>query len=125
MDDSSLCTGSTIHLPGAHQNPDNYHLCIVLSDPENAEGRQVLYAPVITARRRYGATCILDIGDHPFIRHKSCVHYAVMGQRPETHLLKLGRMSAPLEAHVLERVLDGVMISPHSPPWAESFLLGS
>ena len=32
-----------------HNNPDNHHMCIVLSDPARSEGRQVLYVPIITA----------------------------------------------------------------------------
>ena len=124
MNEDTLRTGSTILLPGTHQNPDRHHMCIVLTDPRHTEGRQVLYVPIITARRKHDATCILDVGDHPFIKHESCVHYAVMDLRPETHLLRLGKISEPLKADVLERVLDGVLLSPRSAPWAKEFFSG-
>lgn len=124
MNDGVLHAGATILLPGTHQNPDNYHICVVLSDPENAEGRQVLYVPIITARRKCDETCILEVGDHPFIKHTSCVHYAMMNQRSEFHLLKVGKLREPLQSDVLSRVLDGVMRSPRSAPWAKKLLTG-
>ena len=124
MDDETLRAGATILLPGTHQNPDNHHVCIILSDPEHSEGRQVLYVPIVTVRRKCDETCVLEVGDHPFIRHTSCVDYARLNQRSESHLLKVGTLREPLQSDVLDRVLDGVMHSPHSAPWAKQFLSG-
>ena len=123
MTERTLSAGSTLLLPGTHQNPDNRHLCIVLNDPRKEAGNQALYVPVITVRRKFDATCILDVGDHPFIRHPSCVHYATMSQRSEAHLLKVGTIQEPLREEVLQRVLEGATASPHSPPWAKKFFL--
>ena len=71
---------------------------------------------MIAVRRKFDATCILDVGDHPFIRHPSCVHYAAMGQRSEAHLPKVGMIQEPLREDVLRRVIEGVSASPHSAP---------
>lgn len=124
MGEEALHVGATILLPGTHQNPENHHICIVLSDPEDTDGRQVLYVPITTARKKCDETCILEVGDHPFIKHTSCVHYAMMNQRSEAHLLKVGKLREPLQPDVLGRVLDGVMRSPRSAPWAKKFLSG-
>lgn len=99
-------------------------MCIVLTDPEHAGGRQVLYVPIITARGKFDHTCILEKGDHRFIRHTSSVHYAMMGQRAEAHLLKVGNVDEPLRPDVLERILKGAKKSPYSPPWAKRLLAG-
>ena len=123
MDADSLYVGATLLLQGTHQNPNNFHMCVVLSDPEKSPARQVLYVPIITCRKKYDATCILNVGDHPFVKHKSCIHYEAIGQRPERFLLRVGKLSTPLEADVLRRVLEGVMCSPHSKPWVKDFLL--
>ena len=122
MNENGLGRGSTILLPNTHYNPDKHHTCIVLSDPQNAEGRQVLYVPIITARGKFDETCVLEVGDHGFIKHRSCVHYGMMGQRTEAHLLKVGKVGESLQPAVLERVLDGAINSPHSAPWAKAFL---
>lgn len=122
MSKGNLVLGSTVLLPSTHHNPDKHHLCIVLNDPQDENGRQVVYVPIITARRKYDSTCVLDVGDHPFIKHKSCVHYAAMGQRSETHLLKIGKINAPLKPSVVQRVIAGVVLSPHAAPWARNLL---
>ena len=124
MGDEALYVGATILLQGTHQNPDNHHICIILSDPERSNGRQVLYVPIITVRKNSDETCVLEVGNHPFIRHISCVDYARLNQRSESHLLKVGTLREPLQSGVLDRVLDGVMHSPHSKPWAKQFLSG-
>lgn len=91
-------------------------MCIVLTDPEHAGGRQVLYVPIITARGKFDHTCISKKGDHRFIGHTSSVHYAMMGQRAEAHLLKVGNVDEPFRPDFLERVLEGAKKSPYSPP---------
>lgn len=113
--------GSTLLISGTHQDPDKFHLCIILNDPPDREPRQVLYVPVIMVRKKYDRTCILDVGDHEFIKQRSCVHYAMVGVRAVAHLAKCGSRKDPLADDVLERVCAGILDSPHSPPWAKKF----
>ncbi len=113
--------GSTLLIPGTHQDPEKSHLCIILNDPPDCGPRQVLYVPVITARKKYDATCILDVGDHDFIKQRSCVHYARAAVRTVEHLAKCGSPKDPLAVDVLERVCTGIFDSPHSPPWVKKF----
>lgn len=121
MAEERIGRGSTLLIPGTHQDPEKSHLCIVLNDPPDREPRQVLYVPIITARRKYDATCVLDVGDHDFIVRKSCVHYTRAEVRPVEHLAKCGSLRSPLADDVLERVCAGIFDSPHTRPWVRKF----
>lgn len=113
--------GSTLLISGTHRNPDVSHLCIVLNDPPDADPKQVLYVPVITARKKSDTTCVLEVGDHEFIAHKSCVHYATAGVRTVQQLANRGSLREPLRNDVLERVCKGIFDSPQSRPWVKEF----
>lgn len=121
MTGENIRRGSTLLISGTHQNPDIHHLCLILSEPPDHEPRQVLYVPVITARRKCDMTCVLDVGDHDFIVHKSCVHYARADVRTVEQLAMRGSLKEPLTDDVLERVCDGIFASPHSRPWVRKF----
>ena len=113
--------GSTLLIRGTHQDPDKFHLCIILNTPPARSPRQVLYVPVITARKIFDTTCILDVGDHDFIKQRSCVHYARADVRTVKHLAKRGSLRDPLADDVLERVCAGIFGSPYSSPWVKKF----
>ena len=113
--------GSTLLISGTHQSANVFHLCIILNDPPDEDPPQFLYVPVITARKKYDATCILKVGDHEFIVHKSCVHYARSQVRTVQQLTNRGALKEPLRDDVLERVCVGIFDSPHTPPWVRKF----
>ncbi len=113
--------GSTLLISGTHQNANVYHLCIILNDPPDEDPQQFLYVPVITARKKYDPTCILEDGDHEFIDHKSCVHYARAQVRSVQQFTNRGPPKEPLRDDVLERVCRGIFDSPHSAPWVKEF----
>lgn len=115
--------GSTLLISGSHHNPNKSHLCIVLNDPPDADPRQILYVPVISARKKYDATCVFEAGDHEFIIHKSCVHYARADVRTVQQLANRGSLREPLRADILKRVCDGIFASPHSRPWVKEFYI--
>ena len=121
MAENQIRRGSTLLISGTHHNPNVSHLCIILNDPPGTAPQQVLYVPVITAREKYDTTCVLEVGDHEFITHKSCVHYARADVRTVQHLEKLGSLKEPLRDDVLERVCGGIFDSPHSRPWIKEF----
>ena len=65
-------------------------------------------------------TCVLDVGDHPFIQHPSFVFYA----RAVIHLadnLQRGfengkiKPQAEMAEEVFKRVVDGITVSPDTP----------
>ena len=122
-----ITRGTTFLYPGTHGNPNKLHLCVTLTEPARAEGRIVLFVPIVTLRSGADTTCVLNVGDHPFIRHASRVDYGRMDQRPEAQLVRMLRDGVlqerePLARNVLERVLEGVFKSPHAAPFARDFV---
>lgn len=79
----------------------------------------MLFVPIITYKSKCDDTCILEVGDHPFIKHKSCVHYARIELRNESHLLSRYnyRLQEQLSSDVLNRVVEGIRTSELTPPW--------
>jgi hypothetical protein len=65
-------------------------------------------------------TCILEVGDHPFIRHPTAVAYREVIRVTGERLAQLtadgvARPRQPLEAAVLDRIRTGFFASPHLP----------
>ena len=123
MAEDQLRRGSTLLISGTHQIANVSNLCIILNDPPGTAPQQFLYVPVITAREKCDTTCVLEVGDHEFISHKSCVHYAMADVRTVQQLKKRGSLREPLRDDVLERVCGGIFDSPHSRPWVKEFFL--
>ena len=51
------------------------HLWILISDPAQ-DPQQVLIVNLTTLDDRKEKVCLLHVGDHPWIRHETCVNYA-------------------------------------------------
>ena len=104
--------GDTFQLVGAADR----HLWIIISDPA-VDPRQVLFVNLTTYDPRKDQAVVLGVGDHPFIRHRTCVNY--VGARVATDLqleqLKIARRLAthtPVTAELLQRLRDGAAQSP-------------
>ncbi len=52
----------------------NRHLWIILSDPD-IDPNEILAVYMTSLKAKMDQTCILDIGDHPFITHKTTIAY--------------------------------------------------
>ncbi|EIV5803169.1 TPA: hypothetical protein RFY33_003298 [Klebsiella aerogenes] len=66
-------------------------------------------------------TCILDVGDHPFVRHPSYIFYRraeIFGAETVTNRITAGdiRVHQPCEDITFQRILDGFSVSPHVKP---------
>jgi hypothetical protein len=88
------------------------HLWVVVSDPEKDAERVVLVS-VTTYEHHKEAVCLLDIGDHSTISHKSCIAYnearmttlgTLIGLQDGGHL----NLQAPVSAELLARIRAGV-----------------
>jgi hypothetical protein len=89
------------------------HLWIVLSDPEQ-DADNVLLVNLTTWNATKESACILHRGDHPWIKHKTCVNYndldAVITTRADLENAEIaGAIVAkkPLSKSVLRRILEG------------------
>jgi hypothetical protein len=123
---------ATLLIPsGPANNPDRKHLFVLLTDPieaPNFNGKQVLLANIASVPNRlpYDSTCILQPGEHRFIKHESYVYYAKARIEAANALLR-GVKSGQLIAHeimgqaIVQRICDGLQQSPHTTPRIQRF----
>jgi hypothetical protein len=90
------------------------HLWVVISDP--AQAHFVLLVNFTSYREDKDLACVLDAGDHPFIKHKTCVNYIKAKLIPIATYQKI--LASPnVSAHVrvkpeiLQRIRNGVLNS--------------
>jgi hypothetical protein len=91
------------------------HLWIVLSDPKT-DPDSVLIVNLTTVDARKETVCVLHVGDHPWVRHESCVNYADAVVTSDAKLLPAKdagaiRLQDPVSAAVLQRMREGAMNS--------------
>lgn len=109
--------GRTIYLkPGPHDGSHaKPHLWLVVTDPDSA-GR-IVAVMLRTETSFTDPTLVLDVGDHPFVHHRSSVHYST------AQWYSLGRIQAlirsgqctlreDMSADLLERVQSALLTSP-------------
>ncbi|CDL79283.1 conserved hypothetical protein [Xenorhabdus cabanillasii JM26] len=75
---------------------------------------------------QYDDTCILNIGDHPFVKHRSYIFYKkaeLLGVGTVTSQIIAGdiRVSEPCYDDVFDRILKGFNISSHVAPKIRKF----
>lgn len=87
------------------------HLWIVASCPELDANDQALIVNVTSWASYADPACVLNIGDHPFIRHKSWIRYDRARLVPVPFLVRHIDMNEPLTDVVLRRVLAGAATS--------------
>lgn len=97
----------------------NRHLYVVLSDP-GQDSENVLIVNVTTYGPGKDDSCILNVGDHPFLAHKSCVRYlsARIASAAKIELaLAEGLLEErqPVSCDVLARMRRGAARSPYLP----------
>jgi hypothetical protein len=104
-------TGDTILIPEPGTSLDS-HLWIVLSDPI-ADSERIVLVNFTKHRPDKDQACVLQQGDHPFIRQLTCVNYRQAKIVSEDQLERLVHCShvekrEALSPDVLERILGGV-----------------
>jgi hypothetical protein len=52
------------------------HLWVIISDPA-IDPQRIIIVPFITYQRYYDQSCIVQAGEHPFVKHKTLVNYSV------------------------------------------------
>jgi len=97
----------------------NDHLLIIISDPEQDPGR-IVTANFTSWRADKDQSCIVLPGDHGFVTHRSCVHYAedrLIRLTQYQQLMAAGAIVAhdPVNHELLNRILDGASVSKFIP----------
>lgn len=95
------------------------HLVFILTDPDPDHGWAVT-AMLVTQRPHTDRTTLLDVGDHPFIRHGSAVDFGTATFAAAARLedaLRSGRatLAADMTADLLARVRAGLLASGRTP----------
>ena len=95
------------------------HLWVIISNPL-LDASRVLIVSLTTLKPKKEAVCVLDVGDHPFIKHKTCVAYN-LANAPSLAQLERARDSGdlipdvPVSAEVLSRIREGAALSTKLP----------
>lgn len=107
--------GTVLRTSGPAHDPKRKHLHFICTNA--SEEGDYLLLPVVTWRRdKDDNTCILNAGDHRFIKHKSIVSYrqaAICGAEEME-----GKEVRPHDAappQLIERVCRGILKSPRTP----------
>jgi hypothetical protein len=87
------------------------HLWVIISDPA-ADEENILIVNFTTSRADSDKACILQPGEHPFVKHETCVNYAgakILSQANIEMFLNKGLMvaHASVSAALLKRIRDG------------------
>ena len=103
------------------------HLHMVISDGEQCSDRVVLINLTSWKPRISDETCVLDVGDHPFIKQKTVVFYreariAKAGDLEEAEQCDLIYRDDVLDASLLRRIQEGAMQSDQTPRCVKEFL---
>lgn len=112
---------------GPENDPERKHMFIVLTDPiklTDSTNKQVLMVPLSSSRPNipyYDPACILQIGDHPFIKHESFIFYREARIEDANKLLK-GVAKGDflqkdcIDQEVFDRITKGLYQTEHLPP---------
>jgi len=101
--------GDTFQAADRRRDP---HLWIILSDPQSHPADAILIANLTTRRSDSDTACVLNKGEHPFIKHDSCVNYQdsrlVDGQNlRQAFASKVLLPRQPVSAALLRRIRAG------------------
>jgi len=121
----SILPGQTyLAKTGSPTDISKSHLYAVLTEPVDTATRKgcIVWVPwsSVKEKRFHDATCILDVGDHPFIIKKTWVNYQRAAIVTAEEIRKnLGRglltESDPLKDQVLDQMLKGLTASDDTP----------
>ncbi len=104
--------GDTFYLPD--KSADG-HLWIVVSDPEKDPSR-ILIASMTSSDVDKEDVCLIHPGEHPKVKHKTCICYRPMRQTTVETLERLRQsgildMQAPVGQEILQRIRRGAALS--------------
>ena len=101
------------------------HLRIVVSNVN--KDMECLVVTLVSKKYEWqDSTCVLNVGDHPFIKHPSVIDYKICQKVNVVKILNGVRKGLFLRMEdvapdVLKRIQDGVKESEYSPGFCEDF----
>ncbi len=105
------------------------HLLVVISDPESNPDDDIVWVNITTYRQDKDCACILEKGDHPYIRHRSVVRYEDSEPIPRgifESLVGLGHLNPrePATPALLDRLRKGAERTRRLPEASRTILVG-
>lgn len=105
------------------------HLFFVLNDPLPDPPKQVLLISISTyhGRTQEDSTCLLNDGDHEFIKHESYVEYSIgriatLESVERNIATNYFSKKEPLSEDILQKIIDGIYESKRVKPFIKEFL---
>ena len=119
---------ATVLFPsGSANDPARKHLFVLLTDPWGP-AKQVLMVPVcsVVPAIPHDEACLVDVGDHPFVKHESFIAYARCRVEAAddlvTHVCR-GYLveNSPASEVLVQRIVSGLKQSRFTKPFALKF----
>ena len=117
------CEAATLLMPSG----PSLHLFVIVTRPCPDFYITLVNIDTVYPNKFYDSTCVLGVGDHPFINRPSWVNYR-NAKRQYVPALKHGvaaRKFIPrpqMHSSAFERVCDGFLASPHVRPSVKSYV---
>jgi hypothetical protein len=110
-----LNAGETFHAQAPGSTRPHLYVAVTAA---NAEGNFVI-ANVTSQSESKDQSCIMNVGDHPFIRKESVINYAaarVTNEHAVSAAARRGiiRYDVPVTPAALARIQTGALSSPHT-----------
>lgn len=122
---TAACGATVLYPSGPRDDLTRRHLFVLLTDPFGP-AKQVLMVPVCSAASQCDNTCLISVGDHPFVRHESYVDYARCRLESANDLAKFvdsGYLveKEPADGALVDRMGAGFSRSRFTKPFALEF----
>lgn len=106
---------------------DEKHLFFILNDACTEGCHLLVNVTTIYAGGHHDPACILDVGDHPFLKHKSFISYKMARVHQSAQLIKMvsswyytpGEPAAP---ELVEKIIQGALASDYVPKHVWKYL---
>lgn len=113
---------------GPNHDPNRKHLFVLLTHGLG-EDERILMVSVSTfdSALPCDTSCVIEAGEHPFVRHRSWIRYDRPKYLPAAKILRAVESGVfiprdPVSDALYERICDGLMRSPFAAPGDRAFL---
>lgn len=120
--------GGTLLIPsGSNANPDSKHLFVILNDACPQSQHALVSISTIRLGQYHDPSCIIDVGEHEFVREKSFVKYQMARLEKSDHLIKCVAgwtftEKPPVSETLLVRIIAGVELSDFTPKFVQDYV---
>lgn len=123
---------ATVLIPsGSADQPDLLHLFVVLCDPFGQPPKCLLVSLSTVRQDAYhDCSCLLYVGDHPFVKQTSYVKYSTCRLEEATKLEKavatgIFRQHAMMDGAIVARIFCGCLSSKHTPKEIKDLIIAN